>query len=163
MTVHPCCGAATYLYSFNGRLIPITRFVDVEGLLEKIKEEVEGFDGSRLSRLWMKGMILKELPKFIDESKTPDGLAFTRLFLSILKSGTREALTEFHNNTLFLGTMFFQDLYNIDLERLQRCGVHYVLPDGRIIPFCSYNTIHRSRSSNRDNHSSDQSRSNDIQ
>jgi uncharacterized radical SAM superfamily Fe-S cluster-containing enzyme len=151
MTVHPCCGAATYLYSFNGRLIPITRFVDVEGLLEKIKEEVEGFDGSRLSRLWMKGMILKELPKFIDESKTPDGLAFTRLFLSILKSGTREALTEFHNNTLFLGTMFFQDLYNIDLERLQRCGVHYVLPDGWIIPFCSYNTIHRSRSSNRDN------------
>ena len=111
----------------------------------------------------MKGMILKELPKFIDESKTPDGLVFTRLFLSILKSGTREALTEFHNNTLFLGTMFFQDLYNIDLERLQRCGVHYVLPDGRIIPFCSYNTIHRSRSSNRDNHSSDQSRSNDIQ
>jgi uncharacterized radical SAM superfamily Fe-S cluster-containing enzyme len=148
MTVHPCCGAATYLYSLNGRLIPITRFVDVEGLLEKIKEEVERFDGSRLSRLWMKGMILKELPRFIDGSKTPDGLAFSRLFLNILKNGTREALTEFHNNTLFIGTMFFQDLYNIDLERVQRCGVHYALPDGRIIPFCSYNTIHRSRLSN---------------
>jgi 7,8-dihydro-6-hydroxymethylpterin dimethyltransferase len=150
LTVHPCCGAATYIYCSNGRrLVPITRFVDVEGLLEKIKEEVQNFDGSRLSRLWMKAMILKELPKFIDESKTPDGLAFTRLFFNVLKNGTREALIEFHNNTLFLGTMFFQDLYNIDLERLQRCGVHYALPDGRIIPFCSYNTVHRSRSSNK--------------
>jgi uncharacterized radical SAM superfamily Fe-S cluster-containing enzyme len=34
-TVHPCCGAATYVYKFNGRLIPLTRFIDVEGLLEK--------------------------------------------------------------------------------------------------------------------------------
>lgn len=150
MTVHPCCGAATYIYCIDGRLVPVTRFVDVEGLLEKIKEEIQSFNGSMLSRLWIKSMILKELPKFIDKSKTPDGLAFTNLFLNILKNGTREALIEFHNNTLFLGTMFFQDLYNIDLERLQRCGVHYALPDGRIIPFCSYNTIHRSRSSGLD-------------
>jgi 7,8-dihydro-6-hydroxymethylpterin dimethyltransferase len=106
---------------------------------------------------------LKELPKFIDESKTPDGLAFTRLFLIILKNGTREALTEFHNNTLFIGTMFFQDLYNIDLERLQRCGVHYALPDGRIVPFCSYNTIYRSRSLNQITNLGNQSRSNGIQ
>jgi hypothetical protein len=37
--------------------------------------------------------------------------------------------------------MHFQDLYNMDLEKLQRCGIHYILPDGRIIPFCSYNTV----------------------
>ncbi len=150
MTIHPCCGAATYIYHINGNMVPITRFVDVEGLLEKIQEEVKKFDGSRLGRLWMKSMILRELPKFIDRSKTPEGLAFTRLFLNVLKNGTHEALAEFHNNTLFIGTMFFQDLYNIDLERLQRCGVHYALPDGRIIPFCSYNTIHRQKSSNQD-------------
>ena len=147
LTVHPCCGAATYIYCINGHLVPITRFVDVEGLLEKIREEVENLDGSMLSRLWIRRMILMELPKFIDKSRTPEGLAFTRLFFNIIKNGTREALIEFHNSTLFLGTMFFQDLYNIDLERLQRCGVHYALPDGRVIPFCSYNNIHRSRSS----------------
>ncbi len=147
MTVHPCCGAATYIYCANGHMIPITRFVDVEGLMEKIREEVNTFNGSRLGRLWMKSMMLREMPKFIDKSKTPEGLAFTRLFLNVLKNGTREALIEFHNSTLFLGTMFFQDLYNIDLERVQRCGIHYALPDGRIIPFCSYNTVHRSRSS----------------
>ena len=30
-----------------------------------------------------------------------------------------------------------------DLERVQRCGIHYATPDGRVIPFCSYNTLHR--------------------
>lgn len=58
-------------------------------------------------------------------------------------NGTRESLIEFHNNALFLGAMHFQDLYNMDLERLQRCAIHYALPDGRIIPFCAYNTVHR--------------------
>ena len=147
-TVHPCCGAATYIYCVDGHLIPITRFVDVEGLLEKIKEEVQSFNGSWLGRLRMKGMILKELPKFIDKSRTPEGMNLTGLLMNVFKNGTRESLIEFHNKTLFLGTMFFQDLYNIDLERLQKCGVHYALPDGRIIPFCSYNTVHRSRLQN---------------
>jgi uncharacterized radical SAM superfamily Fe-S cluster-containing enzyme len=35
--------------------------------------------------------------------------------------------------------MHFQDVYNMDLERLRSCGVHYVTPDGRIISFCTYN------------------------
>jgi uncharacterized radical SAM superfamily Fe-S cluster-containing enzyme len=35
------------------------------------------------------------------------------------------------------------DPYNFDLERVQRCGIHYGIPDGRIIPFCTMNSIHR--------------------
>jgi len=30
-----------------------------------------------------------------------------------------------------------------DLERVERCGIHYATPDGRVIPFCSYNSLHR--------------------
>jgi len=148
MTVHPCCGAATYIYYIQGHMIPITRFVDVEGLMERINEEVQDYDGSRLGRIRMNGMILKELPKFINEPRTAGGLNLTRLLLSVFGNGTWESLAEFHNSSLFLGIMHFQDLYNMDLERLQRCGIHYILPDGRIIPFCSYNTVHRFRPSN---------------
>ena len=147
LTVHPCCGAGTYVYRVNGHMIPITRFVDVEGLMESIKEVVQDYDGSRIGRLRMNGLILKEMPKFIDESRMPGGQNLTGLLLSVFKNGTWESLAEFHNNSLFLGIMHFQDLYNMDLERLQRCGIHYILPDGRIIPFCSYNTVHRCRSS----------------
>ncbi|MCI4325931.1 MAG: hypothetical protein L3K00_08675, partial [Thermoplasmata archaeon] len=30
--------------------------------------------------------------------------------------------------------------YDYDIQRLMRCDIHYSVPDGRIIPFCSYNS-----------------------
>ena len=32
---------------------------------------------------------------------------------------------------------------NFDVERVERYVIHYPLPDGKIVPFCSYNNIHR--------------------
>jgi uncharacterized radical SAM superfamily Fe-S cluster-containing enzyme len=133
------------VFCLNGQLLPITSFTDVEGLLEKIKEEVQSFNGSFLSKLKMKGMLLREVPEFICKSRSSHGLDLPGLLPRIFENGTRGPLTEFHNKTLFLGMMFFQDPYNMDTERLQRCGVHYALPDGMIVPFCSCNTFHRSR------------------
>jgi uncharacterized radical SAM superfamily Fe-S cluster-containing enzyme len=112
-------------------------------LLEKIRRELNCFDRSMLGKLKMKGIILKELPKFIDETRAPDDLNLTELILSVFIKGTRDSLVEFHTKSFFLGIMHFQDLYNMDLDKLERCGIHYALPDGRIIPFCSYNTVHR--------------------
>lgn len=37
----------------------------------------------------------------------------------------------------------FMDPWNFDIERVKRCIIHYATPDGRIIPFCSMNSIHR--------------------
>lgn len=145
LTAHPCCGSGTYVYCQGERKIPITRFLDVEGLMESIRENANNFDGSLLGKLKMEGTILKQLPGFIDVSKTPDDLDLKELILDVFIKGTRESLAKFHNGFLFLGIMHFQDLYNINLEKLERCGIHYALPDGRIIPFCSYNTVHRSR------------------
>jgi len=142
-SVHPHCGAATYIFHHQDRLIPINRFMDVEGFFELIKDVVADFNGSRLDKLKMNGKIIKELPKLIDESKVPGDLHVTKMLLNILGNGTRKSLKEFHNKALFLGAMHFQDLYNFDLKRVQRCGIHYATPDGRIIPFCTYNTLHR--------------------
>ena len=35
------------------------------------------------------------------------------------------ALREFHWNALFIGIMHFMDKYNYDIERVQRCCIHY--------------------------------------
>ncbi len=35
--------------------------------------------------------------------------------------------------------MAFQDVWNLDIERLKGCCIHAVSPDGRLIPFCAYN------------------------
>lgn len=145
-TVHPHCGAGTYACIENGKIIPVTRFIDVEGLIENINElarERDTWGGKSLSRIRRKGSLISVLPKYIDTGKVPGSVDIKRLVINILTKGTGEAIREFNRNTLFVGAMHFMDLYNMDLERIKRCGVHYATPDGRIIPFCTYNTIYR--------------------
>ena len=35
----------------------------------------------------------------------------------------------------------FMDEYNLDLKRLMKCCIHELLPDGRTVPFCAYNSL----------------------
>ena len=39
---------------------------------------------------------------------------------------------------LCISGMAFQDAWNIDLERLQRCCVHVFTSENHLIPFCAY-------------------------
>ena len=51
-----------------------------------------------------------------------------------------DAFLEGHRaNTLAVSAMAFQDVWNLDLERVQECCIHVAAPDGRMIPFCLYN------------------------
>ncbi|MCL5125150.1 MAG: radical SAM protein [Deltaproteobacteria bacterium] len=40
---------------------------------------------------------------------------------------------------LCISAMGFQDVWNLDIERLKDCCIHVVAGDGEIIPFCAYN------------------------
>jgi hypothetical protein len=42
--------------------------------------------------------------------------------------------------TLMVAGMHFQDHYTYQVERVKRCVIHYSAPDGRIYPFCAYNS-----------------------
>ncbi|RZN46751.1 radical SAM protein [archaeon] len=144
LTCHTHCGVGTYVFKSNGKFIPINRFVDVDGLfdlLNSMREHI--FNGNRIAKVKAVTQLSRELPKLIDNSKAPPGVNLRNLLLNILTNGTVGDTAAFHNNTLFLGAMHFMDPYNFDVERVQRCGIHYGLPDGRIVPFCSYNSIHR--------------------
>lgn len=37
--------------------------------------------------------------------------------------------------------MHFMDPYLYDQMRVERCDIHYAMPDGRIVPFCSFNVL----------------------
>ncbi len=43
-----------------------------------------------------------------------------------------------------LSAMAFQDCWSLNLDRLQGCCIHVAQPDGRLIPFCSFNLTSRS-------------------
>lgn len=140
LTAHPVCGMATYLFKDNDKIIPITRFVDVEGLTEYLDEKAkEVRDGK--SRLLVGAEMIFRLNKFIDKEKQPKGLNLANILFNVLKNRDYGALRIFHHKTMFLGMMHFQDKFNYDIERVKRCCIHYAQPDGKIVPFCAFNVI----------------------
>lgn len=54
-----------------------------------------------------------------------------------------EFLRYYRQNTFTVTGMAFQDITNIDAERVKRCRVQQLSKDNRLIPFCAYNTIYR--------------------
>jgi len=138
-TIHPHCGAATYVFVRGKEIIPITQFIDVEGFLEEAKEIAEEVKGSKFAKI--KGMAkAMRLLKYIDDKSMPEGMKIKEVIKEILGKRDKSSLSKFHWQSLYIGAMHFQDLYNYDIQRVMRCGIHYVTPDGRIIPFCAYNT-----------------------
>jgi len=142
MANHPICGVGTYVYVEKAgdrqRLIPITSFVDVEGLLEYLREKWE--DLVTGSNRYMIGLrLLYSIRKFIDSSRQPKDFDLYKLLFNIVIKRSYDALGELHYKLLFLGQMHFMDLYNYDIQRVQRCNIHYSTPDGRLVPFCAFN------------------------
>ncbi|MBC7129221.1 MAG: radical SAM protein [Thermoplasmatales archaeon] len=137
-TIHPHCGAATYIFVRGNEIIPINKFVDVDGFLEEARKIAEDFKKSRFAKL--KLIKAMKLTKYIDEKELPEGMNLKDVIKEILGKRDKKSLAKFHWKSLYIGAMHFQDLYNYDIERVIRCGIHYVTPDGRIIPFCAYNS-----------------------
>ncbi len=140
LTTHFACGMATYIFKEDGKLIPITRFVDVEGLFEFLNEKAEEISKSRMKTIKALKDII-DLRRFVDSSKAPKGFSVSRILYDVLVKHDYTTLGEFHLKSLFIGFMHFQDLYNYDIARVERCEIHYGTPDGRIIPFCTFNVI----------------------
>jgi len=140
LSAHFACGMATYAFKENGKLIPITRFINVEGLFEYLNEkagEISAGGNKYLTKLKM----LRKLGGFIDKEKKPKSFNITKTLYNILLRHSYGALGKLHEKTLFIGLMHFQDLYNYDIERVKRCCIHYVTPDKRLIPFCAFNVL----------------------
>jgi hypothetical protein len=140
LTTHFACGMATYVFRDGNRVVPITRFIDVEGLLEYLNESAERINGGS-NKLMERIKLISGIRRFIDASKAPKGLnVYSLLFAALVRHDYR-ALAKFHHNALFIGMMHFMDLYNYDIARVKRCSIHYVTPDLRTIPFCAFNVL----------------------
>ncbi len=88
----------------------------------------------------------------------PSGLKDTNVLLHFLGKlakiiftpGEDAAANFLRNRGMLLSCMHFQDAYNMDVERVSRCLVHYGYYDRELkkvfrVPFCTMNTIHRER------------------
>ncbi len=133
-TAHPHCGMATFAMVEDGKLTPVTRYGNIEkfrnSLLKVLTDAQKGSKGKAKLRLIGSARHMK--------------FSFLRKYvLRVLMEGDYKSLGDFARNMLMVSSMHFMDPYNFDLERVQRCVIHYAVPDGRIIPFCTMNSIHR--------------------
>jgi len=141
LSTHFACGAATYVIKgTDGKVVPLPQFVDVEGLMEYLTEKSEAKKAGK-NKAVIGMQVLMKIGKFIDKKKQPQGFNFTKLMLGALVKHDYRALGELQHKSMLIGMMHFQDPYNYDVERVERCCIHYTMPDGRIIPFCAFNVI----------------------
>jgi len=134
-TAHPHCGMATYVLVENGHIAPITEYVNVDKFIESMRKVYEEAE---------KGRKIKAKMHLIGALRHIKFSALRKYVWPVLKTGSYKALGDLHRRMLMISAMHFMDPYNFDLERVQRCVIHYAIPDGRIIPFCTMNSIHRS-------------------
>jgi len=142
-TVHPLCGRAAYLFlDEQNNIIPLSTLMDIPKVLQvlekftKLADEKNNFD-----IILKKAQLTKEIKDTIKWKNIYHNKKAISLFFDIITKHNYEALTEFQKNAIFIGMMHFMDTKNMDLERLRRCGIHYLTPEPSLIPFCAYNNL----------------------
>lgn len=139
---HPTCISMTYAWiKNNGKVKPLPRFIDIDRHLKSFTNTIF-MDPMKVYEEALTGLF--SMSAVVSSAKTLHdfscicGNPFRKAFFS--KEGRREL----HDQKLFrILVIQFEDRYTFDLKRVKKCCIGHILPDGRIIPFCSYNTLYR--------------------
>jgi uncharacterized radical SAM superfamily Fe-S cluster-containing enzyme len=140
-TAHQHCGAATYVFVQDDGIVAVNRMVNVEKFFDTIIQMAEDLKkGGTINKYKTLLEGVKNMHDSVRQGEQGATTEFWKIIGKTLIGQNFEALREFHWNALFIGTMHFMDRYNYDLDRVNRCCIHYATPDGKLIPFCTYNS-----------------------
>jgi 7,8-dihydro-6-hydroxymethylpterin dimethyltransferase len=151
---HPNCGIgmAVMIDKDTKEAVPVTAFLKAEQLAKDVAKVNDAARGRLLSVVGMALAIMKNYDPF----KSPTHFKLTDLMKKFDKtfgaSGkdygkvtgerTMEDIEKRRTdrwNFLFIAGMWFQDLFNYDFRRTERCIIPYATQEGEI-SFCAYNT-----------------------
>ena len=135
---HPDSLAMAYALKLNGAVIPLTGLVDPQELLHSpgntIIYEKNDALRARLFELFStaanpsgSATSLKQLLCCLPETEVPDSLGYDSIFRVII--------------------MKFMDAHDMDIRSVKKSCVHIASPDGKQIPFDTYNIFYRDGSS----------------
>ena len=137
---HPDCLAMAYALKVDGKVVPLTGMIPRDVLLQAegstiVYEKNAGLR-ERLFAAFSTGhspasaaMSLKQLLCCLPLVKAPESITYANVFRVIV--------------------MKFMDAYDMDVRSVKKTCVHIVHPDGRIIPFDTYNLFYRDRRAER--------------
>src|SRR5262245_41701186 len=139
---HPNCGSAVMMV-VNDRTkawAPLSAFFDLDRFMEDIRVIVDTGRGRALSLTQIGLSFLRNY----DQSKAPAGLTIEKL-LRLVNRRMGGAFTHGEQppqeewKLLWIGGMWFQDLWTYDFRRTEMCVIPYATQEGEI-SFCAYNT-----------------------
>lgn len=139
---HPNCGAGFVLLvnKQTREVVPVTKIVNFKQLLRDMLDIADNYRGPK----WAKAQMALSLMRNYRPDEAPKGLDFRKLVNIFLEqSGAKNFGTptdpEFDWGVMFIAAMWFQDVYNYDFRRTERCVIPYGTQMGEI-SFCAYNT-----------------------
>ncbi|MHA1450281.1 MAG: tetraether lipid synthase Tes [Candidatus Hodarchaeales archaeon] len=147
-TTNAFCGAMQTIWEADDGMsfIPLNQVINHKRVFEIASEEIELFKGRHLfPSLRTKLSFFRKLRKEMNSEKAPSYMKLHQLVLGLIFKKFYTPSSELYRKVMFLGSMHFMDPYNYDIQRVQKCCIHYATPDGRLIPFCNYNNLPRYR------------------
>ncbi|MFO1435296.1 MAG: radical SAM protein [Gammaproteobacteria bacterium] len=131
--------AMGYALKVDGSAVPLTRFLDpkalVEGERSTITFEHDGDLKDRVFKLFS-----------TNHSPTSQANCLSELMCCLPKINAPEGLN--YRNVFRVLIVQFMDAMNLDIRALKKSCIHFVQPDGRLIPFESFNLFYRDERSN---------------
>jgi uncharacterized radical SAM superfamily Fe-S cluster-containing enzyme len=136
----PTCRSVTYLLTDGENVVPIPRLLDVEEYLDYVSNRVIPDLAIReaLEKLW-------SASAFMGSETAADDLA--RAVAAALDCANAcginlpKALATLTDNAFAIVIQDFQDPYTLNVKQLMKCCIEEITPDGRLIPFCAYNSV----------------------
>jgi 7,8-dihydro-6-hydroxymethylpterin dimethyltransferase len=141
----PTCRSITYLLTEGTPgepdfgLVPIPRLLKVEDHLDYVSNRVIPDDAVReaLEKLW-------SASAFMGTDTTAEQLAAATAALDCADAcgiNLPEAIANLADRAFMIVIQDFQDPYTLNVKQLMKCCVEEITPDGRLIPFCAYNSV----------------------
>jgi len=127
----PTCRSATYALYDGEDLVPLPRLVDVDDYL--------GYVTNRAVPDFEVGKALEGL--FSASAAGGTERTGERLECVACGVGLPPELQEVAAQGFMVVVQDFQDPYTLDVRKLMKCCVAEIVPDGRLIPFCAYNSV----------------------
>ncbi|MCP4700029.1 MAG: radical SAM protein [Gammaproteobacteria bacterium] len=125
--------AMAYALKLDGKVVPLTRHFDAQAILA----------GPRNTIVFERDPVMKELVfNLYSTAHSPESQAACLFdLLCCLPRVTAPALN--YENIFRVLIVQFMDIHNLDLRTLKKSCIHFAQPDGKMIPFESYNLFYR--------------------
>jgi uncharacterized radical SAM superfamily Fe-S cluster-containing enzyme len=153
----PTCNFVTYAMLDGDEVTPITRVVEIDRYLDYLKNRtIPGLNTELLQvleRLWSSSAMVGSDRAALDVQRTlhqPNGTTATgangrtAARCSACQSHlplSAHAPRDLAHHIFMVNTRDFMDPWTFNVKNVMKCCVEFLLPDGRMIPFCAYNSV----------------------